>query len=111
MEILNEYSSLSPVGALIVFVCFFACIILLAMCYYHHEEKNRSKENQCTVFLILCVSILLFVSFFNENVRFLHHQCVEAKIDESVSFHEVMDHYELFDQRGEIYVLIRKGEQ
>ncbi len=99
MEVLYEYTAGS--APFLPFAIFFWAlgIILVILCII-----MMIQDGEIHPIGVLCLGASVFIDlfgfFFNKDTR---HQEIKATIDETVSWKEVNEKYELVKQEGEIY--------
>lgn len=85
--------------ACVAFVVFDAMIITDVVIF-----KRKTRKVLITIFTILAVTAPTLFGYFN-NIYETGHHYYECVIEDTASFNEIMNTYEIVDQRGDIWVL------
>ena len=85
--------------ACVVFVVFDAMIITDVIIF-----KRKTRKILITIFTILAVTAPTLFGYLN-NIYETGHHYYECVIEDTASFNEIMNTYEIVDQRGDIWVL------
>lgn len=85
--------------ACVAFVVFDAMIITDVIIF-----KRKTRKILITIFTILAVTAPSLFGYLN-NIYETGHHCYECVIEDTASFNEIMNTYEIVDQRGDIWVL------
>lgn len=110
MEILNQYPVMEPVISLspawvniLAIVCLFVCVFILVLSLVD-RYWNIAITFGC--FVILFLSLIIVGNVKRETGR-NRYECL---IDDTVSFVEVAENYNIVGQRGELWILEDKDE-
>lgn len=107
MEILNQYPVMEPVISLwvvVVLICF-ACISLL-MAILALQERVWVLGFSLVALSLVLGGILFYGSAKRESGR-NRYECL---IDDTVSFVEVAENYDVISRRGELWILEDRDE-
>lgn len=85
--------------ACVAFVVFDAMIITDIVVF-----KRKTRKILIVIFTILAITAPTLFGYLN-NVYETGHYYYECVIEDTASFNEIMDTYEIIDQRGDIWVL------
>ena len=66
--------------------------------------KRKTRKILITIFTILAVTAPSLFGYLN-NIYETGHHYYECVIEDTASFNEIMNTYEVVDQRGDIWVL------
>ena len=86
--------------ACVAFVVFDAMIITDDIVVF----KRKTRKILIVIFTILAIAAPTLFGYLNE-VYETGHYYYECVIEDTASFNEIMDTYEIVDQRGDIWVL------
>ena len=97
MNILYNYTAGSPPNSFLGVLCIIAAfrVLLLAISALSARERALGFIALLAVVLLIPLSILSFQDTREERIK--------ATVDDSVSFQEIRDQYELLDVEGSIY--------
>lgn len=123
MTILNETVETVSLGtsswylsgstwSVIGLICTVVGVVITCGIIIHAFSEDEPIEILLAL-LILCLTAIPFCCTFIHG-NYIDVKLYEVTIDETVTFHEVMDKYDLIEQRGNIYVLkdkVLKGEE
>ena len=106
MEILNtfEYVEKVPGWQIAILVVFGIAFIFFEVFFAFQKEWGRSWASALMALILIWLALSL-CSVKKEETRY---ECV---IDDTTSFNEVMENYEVVEQRGDIWVLRDKEEE
>lgn len=106
MKILNtfEYVEKVPGWQIAVLVIFGIAFIFFEVFFARQKEWGRSWASALGALILIWLALRL-CSVKKEETRY------ECAIDDTTSFNEVMENYEVVEQRGDIWVLRDKEEE
>lgn len=107
MEILNTFEyveKVTPGWQIAILIVFGIVLIFFEVFFACQKEWSRSWASAFLAFIIIGLALFL-CSVKKEETRY------ECAIDDTVSFNEVMENYEVVEQRGDIWVLRDKEEE
>ena len=94
-------------GSLYVLIIGFGFIIIGG--YFIPKDKKHIGVFLC--FLCFCViGIISVISAFHSKPTYREVYQYEVTIDDSISFHEIYDKYDIIEQRGDIFILQEKNQ-
>jgi len=97
ITVLNEYKDMHNIATIILLILLLLAAITLFVLAVKYKEYALFL---CS--LIVCVFFILTIVF--EKVSFKTPMIYEVTIDESVSFIEFTDRYEIIEQKYNVYV-------
>ena len=107
MEILNtlEYvEKVVPGWQITVLIIFGIALIFFEVLFACQKQWGRSWASAFMALILIGLALSLS-SVKKEETRY------ECAIDDTVSFNEIMENYEVVEQRGDIWVLRDKEEE
>lgn len=91
----------------VMFVCLCGVAVFLTVCLI---SNNACINISFGIATISCLLFLMFGPAVISDVSTGRYR-YEVTIDESVSFNDIYERYEIVEQRGDIWVLEEKSEQ
>ena len=92
----------------LIIICIFACFALVMFDAMIIADivvfKRKTRNILITIFTILAVAAISLFGYLNDIYETGHHY-YECVIEDTASFNEIMNTYEIVDQRGDIWVL------
>ena len=92
----------------LIIVCIIACLALVMFDAMIIADivvfKRKTRKIWIATFTILAIAAISLFGYLNEVYETGHHY-YECVIEDTASFNEIMDTYEIVDQRGDIWVL------
>ena len=92
----------------LIIICVIVCVALVVFDAMIITDvvifKRKTRKILITIFTILAVTAPSLFGYLN-NVYETGHYYYECVIEDTASFNEIMNTYEIVDQRGDIWVL------
>lgn len=92
----------------LIIVCIIACLALVMFDAMIIADiivfKRKTRKILIVIFTILAIAAPSLFGYLNEIYETGRHY-YECVIEDTASFNEIMDTYEIVDQRGDIWVL------
>ena len=92
----------------VIIICIIACLILVMFDAMIIADiivfKRKTRKILIVTFTILAIAAISLFGYLNEVYETGHHY-YECVIEDTASFNEIMNTYEIVDQRGDIWVL------
>ena len=92
----------------LIIICIIACLVLVMFDAMIIADivvfKRKTRKIWIATFTILAIAAPTLFGYLNEVYETDHHY-YECVIEDTASFNEIMDTYEIVDQRGDIWVL------
>ena len=92
----------------VIIICIIACLILVMFDAMIIADiivfKRKTRKIWIVTFTILAIAAISLFGYLN-NIYETGHYYYECVIEDTASFNEIMDTYEIVDQRGDIWVL------
>lgn len=106
MEILNtfEYVEKNPGWQIAILVIFGITLIFFEIFFACQEQWSRSWASAFGAFIFLELALIL-CSTKIEKTRY------ECTIDDTTSFIEIIENYDVVDRRGDIWILEDKADE
>lgn len=103
ITILNE-SAVGPVGPIIAASLLFVVMLFLIVFAKSAFEQGEIISGICLILIILCAfSGIIAISFEAIDRVQQPRPIYQVTIDDSVSFNELYENYEIIDREGKIY--------
>lgn len=110
MTVLNEFTAYNYARGW--FICFAACMVLFIVLFLWLFFAQKWFESMLAFVAALTFFGLAFFSFDNtkdvDGVIHTKCHCIEALIDDSVTFNEVTQNYKILGTRGDVFILEMK---
>ena len=91
----------------LIIICIIACLVLVMFDAMIIADiivfKRKTRKILIVTFTILAIAAISLFGYLNE-VYETGHYYYECVIEDTASFNEIMDTYEIVDQRGDIWV-------
>lgn len=117
MTILNETTELIQEGYTwgfhLSFMAIFLLVVgigLIALCFYIIPDDSKKASVIIVLIIFFSVGIVSLVSAFHTKPVYREVPQYEVIFDDTVSFQEIYNKYDIIEQRGQIFVL-RDKEQ
>ena len=92
----------------LIIICIIACLVLVMFDAMIIADiivfKRKTREILIVTFTILAIAAISLFGYLNDIYETGHHY-YECVIEDTASFNEIMNTYEIVDQRGDIWVL------
>ena len=92
----------------LIIICVIACVALVVFDAMIIADivvfKRKTRKIWIVTFTILAVAAISLFGYLNDIYETGHHY-YECVIEDTASFNEIMNTYEIVDQRGDIWVL------
>ena len=92
----------------VIILCIIACLVLVMFDAMIIADiivfKRKTRKILIVTFTILAIAAISLFGYLNEVYETGHHY-YECVIEDTASFNEIMNTYEIVDQRGDIWVL------
>ena len=92
----------------LIIICVIACVALVVFDAMIIADivvfKRKTRKIWIVTFTILAIAAISLFGYLNDIYETGHHY-YECVIEDTASFNEIMNTYEIVDQRGDIWVL------